>query len=64
MYTDFKFFESTVPYIDFIGLNRFNFTLFPFFIKFHIIEVYFDKNRSIKPISQKFNKKQDICSIC
>ena len=36
IYTDFKFLESTVPYTDFIGLNRFNFTLFPFFINFHI----------------------------
>ena len=39
-YNDFKFLESTVPYTDFIGLNRFNFTLFPFFIKFHITKVY------------------------
>ena len=40
MYNDFKFFESTVPYTDLIGLYRFNFTLFPFFIKFHIVYVY------------------------
>ena len=40
IYTDFKFLESTVPYTDLIGLYRFNFTLFPFFIKFHIINVY------------------------
>jgi hypothetical protein len=40
MYTDFKFLESTVPYTDLIGLYRFSFTLFPFFIKFHIMNVY------------------------
>ena len=38
---DFKFLESTVPYTDFIGLNRFNFTLFPFFIKIHCCQCLF-----------------------
>lgn len=60
MYNDFKFFESTVPYTDLIGLYRFNFTLLPFFIKFHCCQCLFvcKKITQINPIVKIFQKNK------
>jgi hypothetical protein len=64
MYNDFKFFESTVPYTDLIGLYRFNFTLFPFFITFHYCHGLFLCKKIVQktPIVKNFLINRDICN--